>query len=169
VIFVTLGTHHDPFPRLIEGLRTLDGDELVVQHGHSPAPLDAARATRFMPFEEMLEQIRAADAVVTHAGVGTILTCLRLGRTPLVVPRQRRLGEHVDDHQVELTRALADERKVVPVWDMADLPKLVEVAPPARAFDDGANDGFHQAVRDALRPAPRRFRRRPKNAVPIAS
>ena len=130
MIFVTLGTHHDPFPRLIEGLQALDGDELVVQYGHSPAPLHAAETIQFLPFEELLEQIRTADTVVTHAGVGSILNCLRLGRTPLVVPRQSRFGEHVDDHQVELTRALADDGKVIPVWDVADLPGLLEVAPP---------------------------------------
>jgi UDP-N-acetylglucosamine transferase subunit ALG13 len=152
VIFVTLGTHHDPFPRLIEGLQALDAEELVVQYGHSPAPLHAAETSQFLPFEDLIEQIRTADVVVTHAGVGSILTCLRLGRTPLVVPRQSRFGEHVDDHQVELTRALARERKVIPVWDMSDLPRLVEVAPAPAVLDNSANDGFHRAVRDALRP-----------------
>ena len=169
MIFVTLGTHHDPFPRLIEGLQALDGDELVVQYGHSPAPLHAAETNQFLPFESLIEQIRTADVVVTHAGVGSILTCLRLGRTPLVVPRQSRFGEHVDDHQVELTRALADDRKVIPVWDLDDLPRLVDVAPPPAAFNNAANDGFHQAVREALRPERRRFFRRSKEAVPIAS
>jgi UDP-N-acetylglucosamine transferase subunit ALG13 len=169
LIFVTLGTHHDPFPRLIEGLQALDGHELVVQYGHSPAPLVATETTQFLPFEDLMEQIRAAHVVVTHAGVGSILTCLRLGRTPLVVPRQSRFGEHVDDHQVELTRALADERKVIPVWDIADLPRLVEVARPPAVLDNRANDPFHQAVRDALRPERRRFFRRSKNPVSIAS
>ena len=84
-----------------------------------------------------MEHIRVADVVVTHAGVGSILTCLRLGRTPLVVPRQSRFGEHVDDHQVELTRALADDGKVIPVWDVADLPALVESAPAPAAVSMG--------------------------------
>ena len=106
---------------------------------------------------------------MTHAGVGSILTCLRLGRTPLVVPRQSRFGEHVDDHQVELTRALANDRKVIPVWDLGDLPRLVEVAPPPAAFHTPANDGLHRAVRDALRPERRRFFRRSKTPVSIAS
>jgi len=170
VIFVTLGTHHDPFPRLIEGLQQLDGDELVVQHGHSPAPIHAAETADFLSFEQLLERIRLSDAVVTHAGVGSILTCLRLGRIPLVVPRQSRFGEHVDDHQVELTRALADDGKVIPVWDVAELPDLIEVAPAAATFESSVNESFHQALRDALVTAPPRRRfRRSKVAVPIAS
>jgi UDP-N-acetylglucosamine transferase subunit ALG13 len=170
LIFVTLGTHHDPFPRLIDGLQALDGQDLVVQHGHSPAPLHVADAIDFLPFADLMEQIRTADAVVTHAGVGSILTCLRLGRTPLVVPRQRRFGEHVDDHQVELTRALADDGKVLPVWDVADLPELVEAAPePVAVLDNHAGAGLQLAVREALQPQPRRFFRRSRPAVSIAS
>ena len=169
MIFVTLGTHHDPFPRLIEGLQALDADELVVQYGHSPAPLHASEAMQFLPFVDLVEQLESADAVVTHAGVGSILTCLRLGKTPLVVPRQRRLGEHVDDHQVELTRALAHEGKVIPVWDVAALPELVARAPrPAAAFAE-VNAEFHAAVRDALRPQGSRRFRRSRSQVPLAS
>ena len=106
---------------------------------------------------------------MTHAGVGSILTCLRLGRTPLVVPRQSRFGEHVDDHQVELTRALADAGKVIPVWDVADAARPVEIAPPPALVTGVASEGFHQAVREALRPERRRRFRRSKSAVAIAS
>jgi UDP-N-acetylglucosamine transferase subunit ALG13 len=170
LIFVTLGTHHDPFPRLIDGLQALDGQDLVVQYGHSPAPLHAANPVQFLPFEDLIEHIRTADAVVTHAGVGSILNCLRLGRTPIVIPRQKRFGEHVDDHQVELTRALADDGKVIPVWDVTDLPALVESVPePAAVLDEYAGDGLQGAVREALQPRPRRFFRRSRPAVSIAS
>ena len=150
MIFVTLGTHHDPFNRLIDGLAALPGDELVVQHGHSPAPPGVLEAMEFLPFAEMLDRIRAADVVVTHAGVGSILLSLRNGRTPLVVPRRRVHGEHVDDHQVELTSALADAGKVIPVWNVADLPRLVADAPPPAAPQPPREGELHRAVRAAL-------------------
>ena len=159
MIFVTIGTHHDPFPRLIERLAALDGEELVVQYGHNPAPAHAAKAVDFMTFAELEKHVQQADTVVTHAGVGSILTCLRNGRTPVVVPRQCNLGEHVDDHQVELTRALADQGKVIPVWDTAELPQLVAAAPaPAPALTPAGGE-FHEALRAALLPEPRRRRR----------
>lgn len=158
MIFVTLGTHHDPFPRLIEGLAALDGQELVVQYGHNPAPANAAEAAEFMTFVEMEEHVARARIVVTHAGVGSILTCLRNGRTPLVVPRQRRFGEHVDDHQVELTRALAEQGKVIPVWDMAHLPELIATAPTLMTAPRAASGELHRALREALIPPPRRRR-----------
>jgi UDP-N-acetylglucosamine transferase subunit ALG13 len=150
VIFVTLGTHHDPFTRLVDALAALPGEELVVQHGHSPAPPGVAEAVRFLPFAELLDRITAADVVVTHAGVGSILLCLRNGRTPLVVPRRRAHGEHVDDHQVELTSALEEAGKVVPVWDVAELPRLVADAPPPAEPRPAEEGRLHAAVRAAL-------------------
>ncbi len=150
MIFVIVGTHHDPFPRLINGLSALPPDDLVVQYGHSPAPRAAAEVIDFLPFADMVERIRAADVVVTHAGVGSILLCLRNGRTPLVVPRRRRHGEHVDDHQVELTEALAERAKVVPVWNVGDLPRLVTTAPAPTGPRPPEPGPFHDAVRAAL-------------------
>ena len=150
MIFVTLGTHHDPFPRLVGALDALPAGELVVQHGHSPRPEHAAETVDFLPFADMIERIRAADVVITHAGVGSILLCLRHGRTPLVVPRRQQFGEHVDDHQVELTRALAERGRVIAVWDVADLANLVATAPAATEPRSPQPGTLHEAVRGAL-------------------
>jgi UDP-N-acetylglucosamine transferase subunit ALG13 len=152
VIFVTVGTHHQPFTRLIEALDALPAGELVVQHGHSPAPRHAAEATPFLGYAEMVERMHAADAIVTHAGVGSVLTALRLGRTPAVVPRRRSFAEHVDDHQVQLTAALAGSERVVPVWDMEELAAVVASLPPPRAAADAVAGPLHAAVRRALVP-----------------
>jgi UDP-N-acetylglucosamine transferase subunit ALG13 len=150
VIFATLGTHHDPFPRLIRALEALPSAALVVQHGHSGAPSGASRSVSFLPFAEMIEHIRNADVVITHAGVGSILLCLRNGRKPLVVPRLHKHGEHVDDHQVELTRALAERDKVIPVWDVDDLSRLVGQAPVPTQPQPPEPGPLHEAVRQAL-------------------
>ncbi|MEA2440791.1 MAG: hypothetical protein QOH76_2215 [Thermoleophilaceae bacterium] len=150
MIFVTLGTHHQPFARLMGALSELPSDELVVQCGHSVPPAGVREATAFLGFQEMLDRIRAADVVVTHAGVGSILLARREGHTPIVVPRLSRLGEHVDDHQVELTEALAEQGKVIPVWDVSELPAAVASA-PARSESRPLTPGpLHDAVRAAL-------------------
>jgi UDP-N-acetylglucosamine transferase subunit ALG13 len=150
VIFVTLGTHHQPFPRFVDALAALPGDELVVQHGHSAAPAGVREAVPFLGFAEMLERVEAADVVVTHAGVGSILLARRAGHTPVVVPRQHRHGEHVDDHQVELTAALAEGGKVVAVWDTAELAAAVAGAPARGEPRPPVAGPLHAAVREAL-------------------
>jgi UDP-N-acetylglucosamine--N-acetylmuramyl-(pentapeptide) pyrophosphoryl-undecaprenol N-acetylglucosamine transferase len=65
---------------------------------------------------------RTADVVVTHAGVGTLLQLLEWGIFPLVVPRLRRRGEHVDDHQCQIGELLAAEG-VAHVVDPASLER----------------------------------------------
>ncbi len=130
MIFVTVGTHHQPFTRMLEALGALDPAELVVQYGPGEPPPGVARAEAFMPFEEMVACFRAADVVVTHAGVGSILCARREGHTPLVVPRRHDLGEHVDEHQADLTRALEARGSVVAVWETERLAELVRAVPP---------------------------------------
>jgi UDP-N-acetylglucosamine transferase subunit ALG13 len=150
VIFVTLGTHHQPFTRLTDALAALPADELVVQHGHSPAPAGVREAIAFLDFGSMLERVREADVVVTHAGVGSILLARREGHTPVVVPRLHRHGEHVDDHQVELTEALAGDGKVIAVWEPAELAAAVAAAPGRGDRRPLAAGPLHAAVREAL-------------------
>jgi UDP-N-acetylglucosamine transferase subunit ALG13 len=150
VIYVTVGTHQQPFQRLLDALADLPAQELVVQFGHGSAPPGVAPATAFMSFSEMLHYISEADAVVTHAGVGSILCARRFGHVPVVVPRLRRYGEHVDDHQAELTRALAVEGLVVPVWDTDHLAKALDPVPTRSARLAVPSGGLQRAVKEAL-------------------
>ena len=151
MIFVTVGTHQQPFSRLLTALAALPLDSLVVQHGCAAAPPGVAQAVPYMPFDEMLRQLEAADHVITHAGVGSILAATRLGHVPIVVPRLKRYGEHVDDHQEQLTRALASSGSVVPAWDVSRLAELVASAPRRRqSTGEPAGLRLGAAVREAL-------------------
>jgi UDP-N-acetylglucosamine transferase subunit ALG13 len=151
VIFVTVGTHQQPFERLLEGLSGLGAERCVVQHGHGSPPSGTARAVAFMPFDEVQRDLETCEVVITHAGVGSILAARRLGHLPVVVPRMKRFGEHVDDHQAELTRALASTGQVLPAWDIAKLPEIVASVPPRRSH--AASPGrlrFASALRTAI-------------------
>jgi UDP-N-acetylglucosamine transferase subunit ALG13 len=150
VILATVGTHGQPFPRFIELVRELD-DEVVLQYGHNPPPEGFATSAAFLSFDEMLRHLHAASAVVTHAGVGSILCAREAGHVPIVVPRLKRLGEHVDDHQAELTRTLEELGHVLPVWGDNGLGDALRQATLRR------NGGYrlgerplHVAVRKAL-------------------
>jgi beta-1,4-N-acetylglucosaminyltransferase len=151
VIFATVGSTQIPFERFIRALETLPGDQLLVQHGPVPPPAGAARANAFMQFPEMIESMEAADVVVCHAGAGSILCALRAGHTPVVVPRLKRYDETVDDHQVEFSRALAAEGKVIAVEDLSRLSEAVEAAPARRRPEERSELlPIQAAVRGAL-------------------
>jgi UDP-N-acetylglucosamine--N-acetylmuramyl-(pentapeptide) pyrophosphoryl-undecaprenol N-acetylglucosamine transferase len=100
-----------PFPRLVDRLRAiLPGDAEVVlwQDGETVPPA------------RVREAFRAADVVVVHAGVGAALEALDAGRRPLLVPRLRRFGEHVDDHQLQVAGEL-ERRGLAVVRDAGEL------------------------------------------------
>ena len=76
MIFATVGTHYDGFPRMLDALESLGDVDLVVQHGHGRPPANAHTASPFMPFAEMVSNFTAAELVITHAGVGSILMAM---------------------------------------------------------------------------------------------
>ena len=150
MIFVTVGTHQQPFERLVGALASLDRSSLVVQYGYAEAPEGVAHATAFMTFPEMLRRFDEADAVITHAGVGSILCATNAGHVPIVVPRLKRHGEHVDDHQVQFVRALEAAGKVLVVEDVDRLPVALDDVPPRRPPSERAAGPLHDAVRAAM-------------------
>lgn len=130
MILVALGTHQQPFERLLAlaaDLATVH--EVIVQHGHSPPPdwCDPARRVAFVDYEPLMELMGTAEAVICHAGVGTIMTVLSLGKIPVVVPRLARYGEHVDDHQVQIADAFA-MRGLALVYESGDLEEALHLA-----------------------------------------
>ena len=149
MIFATVGTHHQPFARMLAALEPLGG-EVVLQYGANERPAWAARAERYMGFEAVMDAMRTAEAVVTHAGVGSILCARSLGHVPVVVPRLHRLGEHVDDHQVELAPALGRAGRVIVAWRVADLVPAIEEARVRARPDELHETRLHAAVREAL-------------------
>jgi len=123
MIFVSVGTNEARFDRLLHAVAELQLEEkLLVQHGHSVrVERPHTELVDFLPFEGMVEAIRAARVVVTHAGVGSVMVALANGKCPVVVPRRKAFGEAVDDHQLQLGRRFAESALVTLVEDPAAL------------------------------------------------
>jgi UDP-N-acetylglucosamine transferase subunit ALG13 len=134
VIFVTTGTC-DPFDRLLRVVDSLETEErLVVQHGVSPVRPHGAHCVGFLAYDELVAFVREARVVVTHAGVGSVLTALANGKRPIVVPRLAGEGDAIDDHQLEFARKIGGLGLVTLLEHPDDLPRLLAsarlVAPP---------------------------------------
>jgi len=119
---IAVGTHAQPYSRLLEIVARGIEEEVLrapvrAQTGPAEWSVDGARATAFMSREELDAAVRSAELVVCHAGAGIISAALAAGHRPIVIPRRAALGEHVDDHQYQLTRKLAEWGLVVPVED----------------------------------------------------
>ena len=102
LVLALAGTDHHPFDRLVQWMdvaaRLRDDVRFVVQHGYSPVP-QVAEGHSFLPHDQMVTLMQEAAVVVCHGGPGTIMDARQAGHVPLCVPRDPRLGEHVDGHQ----------------------------------------------------------------------
>jgi UDP-N-acetylglucosamine transferase subunit ALG13 len=152
MIFVTVGSHPTfRFDRLLQALSPVCAErEVAVQHGPAEPPPRATEAWPWLSFDEVLETMRRASVVVSHAGAGTLLAAHQLGHTPVVAPRLHRYDETVDDHQVELARAFERTGRVLVAWKMDDLPSLIAAAPPREDGPRVLDRGLVDAVRGAL-------------------
>jgi UDP-N-acetylglucosamine transferase subunit ALG13 len=124
VIFVTVGTQL-AFDRLITAVDdwagAARGRDVFAQIGPSKLQPRHIEHARFISPEECAERIRTANAIVAHAGMGTILTALELGKPLLVMPRRAELGEHRNDHQVATAQRFAAQGRVNVVFDEREL------------------------------------------------
>jgi UDP-N-acetylglucosamine transferase subunit ALG13 len=126
MIFVSVGTHEAPFDRMLQAVYDLELDEeLIVQYGPSDVRCERAVEVDYLPFDEVVANIKRARAVVMHAGVGSVMISLANGKWPLVMARREELGEHVDDHQIELARRLEANGLVTLVEDSEALAKAL--------------------------------------------
>jgi UDP-N-acetylglucosamine transferase subunit ALG13 len=126
-VVVILGTEKYPFSRALAMLQdALPPEvELLLQTGHTPAHHLGLPHRQWVPCDELLQAAAEADLVITHAGVGSVLSALRLGKHPIVVPRLAELGEHVDDHQLQLARMLEDRGLATVAARDSDLASLL--------------------------------------------
>lgn len=143
MIYVTVGTMFMDFSRLItkmDAIARSTGEKVVIQCGLSATvPLNCDHFD-FKGHEEIMNLQRAARLVVSHAGIGAVMDALRAGRPLVVVPRLKRFGEHMNDHQLELAEVIAKRgwgRMVLDVEELEDAcrqpPAIPESYRPAKA------------------------------------
>ena len=151
MIFVTVGTNEAPFDRLVRAVGELHLDEeMVVQHGASSVRPPRAACLEAMPFAELVEHVKRARVVVTHAGVGSILVAGSNGRRPVVVLRLRRFGEAVDDHQLALARKLDELGLIVLVDDPSSLGAVLADPPEETAHVIATSNELESELRAYL-------------------
>lgn len=127
MIFVTVGTHEQPFNRLIEYIdrqkeQGVIKDEIIFQTGFSTYKPRCCKWNKWFPYQEMISNMEKAKVVVTHGAPASFIMPLQMGKIPIVVPRQKRFGEHVNDHQLEFCRIIANRQKnIIIIEDIDEL------------------------------------------------
>lgn len=130
MIFVITGTEKFPIDRMVKEVDRLVSENVAkqnvfVQLGSCYFEPKHCKWNRFLDFGEMCKNIEEADTVIAHAGAGTTLLCIQLGHRPILVPRKKELGEHVDDHQVSFSKKFATTGMAEIVYDIYELSNFV--------------------------------------------
>lgn len=128
MIFVTVGTSHYGFPRLVrrmDEIAPLLPEPVEIQLGCTDYRPRNAAWTAFLPVGEMLGKMAAARLIIGHASAGPILHARKFKVPLILVPRRPEFQEHVDGHQVETGKAVEGLPMVEVVWDMDALPEIV--------------------------------------------
>ena len=138
MIFVTVGTHEQQFNRLVEYMdkwAEKHDEEVIIQTGFSTYEPQTARWRNFFSYDEMAKYIEVARIVITHGGPSSFIAPLQLKKTPLVVPRKKIYGEHVNDHQVKFCRYVAE--RIGTIIDVDDIDKLNDIIERYQIITEG--------------------------------
>ncbi len=94
-------------------------ERVIIQRGSSSYRPRCAEHFRVTTSQEMAILTQAARVVVSHAAAGAIILSLNYDKPLVLVPRLRKLGEVLDDHQLELAKFLDNAKMAVAVYDTA--------------------------------------------------
>ncbi len=130
MIFVTVGTHEQPFNRLVEYMdkwASEHDEEVVIQIGFSTYEPKKTKWQKLFPYSEMVENVDKARIVITHGGPSSFIMPLQIGKVPIVVPRKHEFDEHVNNHQVDFCKAVAERQgNIIVVENVNGLGDTIE-------------------------------------------
>lgn len=130
-IFSTVGSQQFQFNRLIKALDQLGLNrkyEIFVQIGYSTYTPSNINFVKFMDRKMFEEHIKECDIVITHAGTGSIISSLRIGKPVIAIPRLKKYGEHVDNHQLEILNIFSSKNYLLGLTDINELEPLISKA-----------------------------------------
>lgn len=130
MIFVTVGTHEQPFNRLVEYMDKWSmnhDEEVVIQTGFSTYEPKHCQWSKLYSYKTMIEMVDKARIVITHGGPSSFIMPLQIGKVPIVVPRKHEFDEHVNDHQVDFCQKVADRQgNIIVVEQIDELGEILE-------------------------------------------
>lgn len=130
MVLVLLGTQNNDFTRLLKAVQeNIDNkvieDEVVVQAGFTKFDSKDMKIFDFIDKEKLFELIDKADLIITHGGVGSIIASLKKGKKVIVVPRQKKYGEHVNNHQLQIAKKFEQDGYVKYALDLNELGNII--------------------------------------------
>ena len=131
MILITLGTQDKQFTRLLEMLQKEINngnikDKVVVKAGHTKYESKYMEIFDLIDREKFSDLISKCDVLITHGGVGSIITGLQNNKKVIVAPRLAKYDEHMNDHQLQITENFSKAGYILPLYENDDLGKVLK-------------------------------------------
>lgn len=131
MILILLGTQNNSFIRLLNAVeKCIDEgiikEEIVAQIGNTKFNTEKMTLKNFCSQEEIENLIDRANFVITHGGVGSIITCIKRSKKVIAVPRLKKYKEHVNDHQLQIVESLSQEGYIIGLKELEELDKAIK-------------------------------------------
>ena len=131
MILVLLGTQNNSFHRLLEEIqKNIDNgnikEEVVVQKGYTKFESKDMTIYDELPIEKFNELIEKADLVITHGGVGSIISSVTRGKKVIAVPRLKKYNEHVNDHQLDIIQTFDEMGYIIGIQEVQQLGEAIK-------------------------------------------
>jgi UDP-N-acetylglucosamine transferase subunit ALG13 len=156
MIFVTVGTDL-PFDRMLRVIdawaRDAGRDDVFAQIGEGAWEPEHIRFAHFLQPPEFAEHFKRASVIISHAGMGTILSALHHRKPILVMPKRASLGEHRNEHQLASARRMMELGNVNVAFDETELrerlDRLDDLTDP-KSIGAVASDSLLRGLRDFI-------------------
>lgn len=130
MILVLLGTQNNSFCRLLEEIEKniKDGtinEDVIVQAGYTKYETQNMKIFDLIPKEELEKLQKEANLIITHGGVGSIISSIEIGKKVIAVPRLHEYNEHVNNHQLEIVKDYNDKGYIIGIEKIEDLKKAI--------------------------------------------
>lgn len=131
MIFVTLGSQKFQFNRLLKEIDILvkNGivkEEVFAQIGYSDYIPRNYKFKEFINRDEFIDKMNECDKVITHGGTGAIIGAVKKGKKVIAVPRLKKFGEHVDDHQLQIIEEFQKMKLISSVKEIEELESAIK-------------------------------------------
>lgn len=131
MVLVLLGTQNNSFHRLLEEVdklmeKEVIKDEVIVQSGHTKYESKNMKVFNLISKEELDNLQEKADIIITHGGVGSIISSVKLGKKVIAVPRLSKYKEHVNDHQKDIVSIFDKKGYIIGLDGIEELENAFE-------------------------------------------
>ena len=131
MILVLLGTQANDFSRLLKEIeKQIDNgtikEEVIVQAGSTKYESQKMKQFDLLPKEQIEELKETASFIITHGGVGSILSSIKLGKKVIAVPRLQEYGEHVNNHQIQIIENFEKQGYIIGVENLENLQNAIK-------------------------------------------